>query len=91
MGQSTSCRSPGKREVSTQVFVVEVVRGADEELTVAVLGMGRGKRESKTEMPFPGAVTCTHCRRGYSGSCIMVSAGDWLQEDLKGSHTAWVG
>lgn len=44
------CRSPGKREVPTQVFLVEIAGGAGEELTVAVLGVGRGKRESGTNV-----------------------------------------
>lgn len=54
-----SCKSPGKREVPSQVFVVEVAGGA--ELTMGVWG---GERESKTEMAFLGVVRWTHLWKG---------------------------
>lgn len=40
---SVCCRSPGKREVAFEVFVVGVAGGADEELTMAVLVCGEGR------------------------------------------------
>lgn len=53
-------RSSGKREVPSEEFVVEAAGGADE----LPMGVWGGKKESKTELPFPGVDRWIHLWKG---------------------------
>lgn len=56
------CRSPGKREVASEVFVG--VAGRADELTMAVLGVWRGKGRVTQKCQCPGVVTQTRLWKG---------------------------